>query len=124
MFRSLQTLLRWNWNSRTSYAHDLTESDLNTLQTLRKSRGWQAFAQILDGQIEKIAEELLTAQTTELMWNARGKIAGLRESILMVEAIITQTEQQDARERLATAAADERSSRRDRLLQPTPFAKR
>ena len=123
MFRSLSKLLNQGWQSRTDHPHDLTAGDLLALQALRKSEGWRAFTQVLDAKIEELAEELLTAQTTEHMWAARGKIAGLRESILMVEAIITQKEGKDAATERAATNLNKRAEQRARLLTNSPFSR-
>ena len=123
MFRSLSKLLHQGWGTSTDYKHDLKEADLVALQALRKSRAWQAFTQILDAKVEELSEELLTAQTTEHMWAARGKIAGLRESILMVEAIITQKEGKDAATERAATNLNKRAEQRARLLTNSPFSR-
>ena len=119
MFRSLTKLARHGWTTKPD---DLNEAGLKALQLLRKNRDWQAFAQVLDSRIEELAEELITAQTTELMWEARGKITGLRESILMVEAIIKTKEGKDARTDRAATELNERAVRRARSVRNSPFA--
>ena len=88
--------------------YNLTEGRRKRLRSLTKQEGWNDFVEVLDNHSILVGERLLGAEEPSRYNFLRGKILGLRESVLLIDKILAEEDIEDARKRQRELDAEQR----------------
>jgi hypothetical protein len=120
LFRDIQAFLQWRKDCADQNPYELDEADIDNLEGLSFTKEWDFYTKLLDNDIHIQAEKLLTVQP-EYVERTRGFISGLRRAGTIIDQLLTEQEQKNARRRQREHSAEREQSHRRAVTYGSPF---